>query len=114
MKGNSLFILIVFILLLPLFYTSGQKAVSITPVNNIPSLDGNADDVISLMTSYNFFQLEPDNGNISPSETKIIVLQSTDTLYIAFACFQNSGVTAKIQMRDKFGQSDDGIFLILG
>jgi len=114
MKDNKHLILIVIILLLPLFYSSGQKAVSITPVNNIPSLDGNADDVISLMTSYNFFQLEPDNGNISPSETKIIVLQSTDTLYIAFACFQNSGVTAKIQMRDKFGQSDDGIFLILG
>jgi len=114
MKDNKLLILIVIILLLPGYYASGQKAISLTPVKNIPPLDGNADDVISLMTSYNFFQLEPDNGNISPSETKIIVLQSTDTLYIAIACFQNSEVTAKIQMRDKFGQSDDGIFLILG
>ena len=114
MKDNKLLILIVIILLLPLFNTSGQKVISLTPVNIIPPVDGNADDVFSLMTSYNFFQLEPDNGNISPSETKIIVLQSTDTLYIAFACFQNSEVTAKIQMRDKFGQSDDGIFLILG
>ncbi len=114
MKDNKLLILIVIILLLPGYYASGQKAISLTPVKNIPPLDGNADDVIPLMTSYNFFQLEPDNGNISPSETKIIVLQSTDTLYIAIACFQNSEVTAKIQMRDKFGQSDDGIFLILG
>ncbi|MCU0461033.1 MAG: carbohydrate binding family 9 domain-containing protein [Bacteroidales bacterium] len=114
MKDNKLLILIVIILLLPVFYASGQKSISLTPVKNIPPLDGNADDVISLMTSYNFFQLEPDNGKISPSGTKIIVLQSTDTLYIAIACFQNSEVTAKIQMRDKFGQSDDGIFLILG
>jgi len=114
MKDNKLLIFIVIILFLPVFYASGQKAISLTPVKNIPPLDGNSDDVISLMTSYNFFQLEPDNGNISPSETKIIVLQSTDTLYIAIACFQNSEVTAKIQMRDKFGQSDDGIFLFLG
>ena len=88
MKDNKLLILIVIILLLPLFYASGQKTISHTPVKNIPPLDGNADDVISLMTSYNFFQLEPNNGSASLNETKIVVLQSTDTLYIAIACFQ--------------------------
>ena len=114
MKENKLIILTTLMLLLILFQASGQKAISLFPVKNIPPIDGLAEDVISLMTSYNFFQLEPDNGQKSPSETKIIVLQSKDTLYIAIACFQNSDVTAKIQMRDKFGQSDDGIFLILG
>jgi hypothetical protein len=114
MKGYKLFILTPIMLLLSLFYSYGQKVISLSPVKNIPPIDGNADDVISLMSSYNFFQLEPDNGKESPSETKITVLQSKDTLYIAIACFQNSDVTAKIQMRDKFGQSDDGIFLILG
>lgn len=82
MKDNKLFILIVIILFLPVFYVSGQKAISATPVKNIPPLHDNADDVISLMTSYNFFQLEPDNGNISPSELQItgigtMILQSS-------------------------------------
>jgi hypothetical protein len=66
------------------------------------------------MTSYTFFQLEPIKGAPSPSETKIAVMQSTDTIYFAITCIQKSTVTGKIQLRDKFGQSDDGVFLILG
>ena len=93
-------------------YAAGQKNLQVIPVKHVPPADGKPDDVLSLVTPYNFFQLEPVNGKISPSETKIVVLQSTDTLYVAIACFQNSEVTAKIQMGDKFGQSDDGIFLI--
>ena len=95
-------------------YAAGQKTVQAIPVKYVPSLDGNPDDVLSLMTPYNFFQLEPNNGSTSPNETKMVVLQSADTLYFAFACFQKSSVTGKIQLRDKFAQSDDGIFLILG
>ena len=41
-------------------------------------------------------------------------MQSKDTLYIAFASIQKSVVTGKIQLRDRFAQSDDGVFLILG
>ena len=111
---SAVLILTSILLLLPGLFVSGQKAISITPVKNLPLIDGNSEDVIQLMSSYNFFQLEPNYGSASPNETKIVVLQSTDTLYIAIACFQNSEVTAKIQMRDKFGQSDDGIFVILG
>jgi len=95
-------------------YAAGQKTVQTIPVKHVPPIDGNPDDVLSLMAPYNFFQLEPNIGSASPNETKLVVLQSTDTLYIAIACFQNSDVTAKIKMRDKFGQSDDGIFLIYG
>ena len=108
---KGLFITLLLLFCIPVF---GQKSISVLPVKVIPLIDGKSEDVLSIMTSYSFFQLEPDNGKISPSETKLILLQSTDTLYIAIACFQNSEVTAKIQMRDKFGQSDDGIFLILG
>lgn len=99
---------------MPAFYIAGQKTISVIPVNIIPSIDGKSDDVLSIMTPYNFFQLEPNNGASSPSETKIVAMQSADTLYLAFACFQKSFVTAKIQIRDKIAQSDDGIFLILG
>jgi len=66
------------------------------------------------MTSYNFFQLEPVKGALSNSDTKILVMQSADTLYMAVASVQKSAVTGKIQLRDKFAQSDDGIFVILG
>jgi len=95
-------------------YVTGQNTIEVIPAKQLPSIDGNPDDVLSLMSPYNFFQLEPNNGSASPDETRIVVLQSSDTLYIAVACFQSSEVTAKIQMRDKFGQSDDGIVLILG
>jgi len=102
------------LLLLPGLFVSGQKTISITPVTRLPLIDGNSDDVIQLMTSYNFLQMEPNNGSASPDDTKIVVLQSADTIYFAFACFQKSPVTGKIQLRDKFAQSDDGVFLILG
>jgi hypothetical protein len=110
-KFSSLFILL---FLIPAYYVAGQKTISVIPVKIIPSIDGKSEDVLSLMTSYNFFQLEPSNGASSPSETKIVAMQLADTLYLAFACFQKSAVTAKIQMRDKFAQSDDGMYLILG
>ncbi len=93
---------------------SGQRSISITPVKSLPLIDGNPDDVIQLMTSYNFFQLEPVKGAPSQSETKILLMQSKDTLYIAVVSLQKSAVTGKIQLRDKFAESDDGIFLILG
>lgn len=110
-KFCSLFI---FLLLLPAVYADGQKTIAVITAKTIPTIDGKSDDVLSLMTSYNFFQLEPENGTPSSSETKIVVMQSVDTLYVAFACFQRSAVMAKIQLRDKFAQSDDGVYLILG
>ena len=64
-------------------YAVGQKtvqAVQAIPVKHVPSIDGNPDDVLSLMTPYNFFQLEPNNGSTSPNETKMVVLQSANTL----------------------------------
>ncbi len=114
MNIHKFYPLFIILLLLPFFYVAGQKTISTIPVKIIPPIDGKSEDVISLMTSYNFFQLEPDNGTISPSETKMLIMQSADSLYIAFACVQKSAVTAKMQMRDKFAQSDDGIYLILG
>jgi len=114
MNRHKFYSLLLSSLLLPVVYAEGQKTIEVIPTKTIPSIDGKSDDVMSLMTSYNFFQLEPDNGASSPSETKIVVMQSADTLYIAFACFQRSAVTAKIQLRDKFALSDDGIYLILG
>jgi hypothetical protein len=100
--------------LLPYFIVDGQRTITVYSANTIPVIDGKSDDVMPLMTSYNFFQLEPVKGVPSPSETKIVVIQSTDTLYIAVACIQKSIVTGKIQLRDKFSQSDDGIFIVLG
>jgi hypothetical protein len=106
--------IILILLSIPSFYVAGQKTIPVIPIKTVPSIDGKPDDVLSFMTSYNFYQLEPNYGTYSPSETKIVVMQSVDTLYIAFACIQKSAVTGKIQMRDKFAQSDDGIFIILG
>jgi len=41
-------------------------------------------------------------------------MQNETAIYFGIACFQKVPVTAKIQVRDKFAQSDDGIFIILG
>jgi hypothetical protein len=110
----KIFLIVFSLVFLSSINAAGQKTLQTVLAKHIPPIDGNPDDVLSLMIPYNFFQLEPNNGSISPNVTKMMVLQSTDTLYIAIACIQNSEVTAKIQTRDKFGQSDDGIFLILG
>jgi hypothetical protein len=84
------------------------------PVKALPEIDGQCEDVMSYMTNYDFFQLEPQNGFSSFSHTKIIVMQDESAVYVGIACFQIVPVTAKIQVRDKFAQSDDGIFVILG
>ncbi len=114
MPGNlhkELFITLLFLFCTPIY---SQNSIKVIPVKTIPYIDGKSDDIWPLMVSYTFFQLEPVKGDPSPSETKIAVMQSTDTLYIAIACIQKSAVTGKIQLRDKFAQSDDGVFLILG
>lgn len=105
------FIILLLLISTPLF---GQRSINVLPVKTIPSIDGKPEDIWSQMTSYSFFQLEPSNGAPSPSETKIVLMQSKDTLYIAIASVQKSVVTGKIQLRDRFAQSDDGVFLILG
>lgn len=92
----------------------GQQSIKVQTVNSIPAIDGYVDDISSRMESFNFYQLEPVNGEPSPSETRLITLQSADTLYMAFACFQDSRISARIQIRDKLAESDDGIFIILG
>ena len=106
------------ILLAILFLSSvslqGQNSITVIPIKTIPVIDGIQEDLESLMTSCYFYQLEPLIGEPSQSETRIVVLQSNDTLYFAISCIQDAAVTAKIQVRDKFAQSDDGIFLILG
>src|SRR4030042_2312763 len=101
MNENKIISLLLFLLLVPVGYAEGQKTISVIPMKKIPSVDGKSDDVMSLMTTNYFFQLEPVNGASSPSETKVVIVQSVDSLYIAFACFQKSVVTAKIQLRDK-------------
>ena len=53
-------------------------------------MDGKLADIELLMISYNFFQLELVNGEPSPSETKMVLLQSKDTLYIAIASVRDS------------------------
>jgi len=111
--GHKLSI-IVLLLLLPLNHLSGQKVITVIPVSSIPPIDGKSDDISPQLSPYNFFGLEPVRGVASPSETRIAVMQSRDTLYFAIACIQNSPVTAKIQSRDKFAQNDDGFFIILG
>lgn len=39
-------------------YAVGQKTIQVVPAKQLPSIDGNPDDVLSLMTPFNFFQLE--------------------------------------------------------
>jgi len=92
----------------------GQSTVQVLPVKTLPAIDGRYDDIDSALKSYNFIQLEPQNGNSSLSQTKVIVMQNETAIYFGIACFQKVPVTAKIQVRDKFAQSDDGIFIILG
>ena len=46
-------------------YALGQKTVQTIPVKNLPPIDGIPDDVLSLMTPFNFFQLEPNKGSAS-------------------------------------------------
>jgi hypothetical protein len=96
------------------FSVHGQRTIEVLTAKTLPVIDGRYDDVDSLFSSYNFIQLEPQNGDTSLSRTKIIVLQNETAIYFGIACFQNVPVTAKIQVRDKFAQSDDGIFILLG
>ena len=93
---------------------NGQRTIQVLPVKTLPSIDGRYDDIDSILIGYNFIQLEPQNGDTSLSQTKIIVLQNETAVYFGIACFQKVPVTAKIQVRDKFAQSDDGISVILG
>ncbi|MBE0675559.1 MAG: carbohydrate binding family 9 domain-containing protein, partial [Bacteroidales bacterium] len=83
-------------------------------MKTLPAIDGNYGDIDSLLMSYYFIQLEPQNGDTSLSQTKIVVMQNETAIYFGIACFQKAAVTGKIQVRDKFAQSDDGIFVILG
>ncbi|MHC1733141.1 MAG: DUF5916 domain-containing protein [Bacteroidales bacterium] len=117
MKAEAAFVRIAIFLLPVILSTgkiSGQEILALTRVNSVPVVDGDPEDVSGLLSSYYFFGLEPVRGAVSDSETKIAVLQSRDTLFFAIACMQKAPVTAKIQLRDKFAQSDDGIFVILG
>jgi hypothetical protein len=93
---------------------SGQRNIEVFPVKTLPAIDGKYDDVDSLLKSYYFIQLEPVNGDTSISNTRIIVMQDEKAIYFGIACYQNVPVTGKIQVRDRFAQSDDGIFIILG
>ena len=102
-------------LLFFLFVTvSGQRDIEVFPVKKLPAIDGKYEDIDSLLMNYNFIQLEPLNGDTSISNTRIIVMQDEKTIYLGIACYQNVPVTGKIQVRDRFAQSDDGIFIILG
>ena len=93
---------------------SGQRNIEVFPVKKLPAIDGKYDDIDSLLMNYNFIQLEPLNGDTSISNTRIIVMQDEKAIYFGIACYQNVPVTGKIQVRDRFAQSDDGIFIILG
>ena len=95
-------------------YGYGQRIMEVLPVKTLPAIDGRYDDIDSILIGYNFIQLEPQNGDTSLSKTKIIVMQNETAMYFGIACFQEVPVTAKIQVRDKFAQSDDGISVILG
>jgi len=93
---------------------SGQRNIEVFPVKTLPAIDGKYDDIDSLLMNYSFIQLEPINGDTSISNTRIIVMQDDQAIYFGIACYQNVPVTGKIQVRDRFAQSDDGIFIILG
>ncbi|MBP7509993.1 MAG: carbohydrate binding family 9 domain-containing protein [Prolixibacteraceae bacterium] len=93
---------------------SGQRNIEVFPVKTLPAIDGKFDDIDTLLLNYNFIQLEPVNGDTSISNTRIIVMQDEKAIYFGIACYQNVPVTGKIQVRDRFAQSDDGIFIILG
>ncbi len=93
---------------------SGQRNIEVFPVKTLPAIDGKYDDIDSLLMNYNFIQLEPVNGDTSISNTRIIVMQDEKAIYFGIACYQDVPVTGKIQVRDRFAQSDDGIFIILG
>jgi len=98
-----------------LFVTvSGQRNLDVLTVKTLPAVDGRYEDVDSLLINYKFIQLEPLNGDTSLSNTRIIVMQDEKAIYFGIACYQSVPVTGKIQVRDKFVQSDDGIFAILG
>jgi len=71
------FIILLLLICTPIF---GQKSINVLPVKTIPPIDGKQEDIWSQMTSYSFFQLEPLNGEPSSSETKMILMQSKDTL----------------------------------
>jgi len=102
-------------LLFFLFVTvSGQRNIEVFPVKTLPAIDGKFDDIDTLLLNYNFIQLEPLNGDTSLSNTRIIVMQDEKAIYFGIACYQDAPVTGKIQVRDRFAQSDDGIFVILG
>ncbi len=102
-------------LLFFLFVTvSGQRNIEVFPVKTLPAIDGKFDDIDSLLMNYNFIQLEPLNGDTTISNTRIIVMQDEKAIYFGIACYQDVPVTGKIQVRDRFAQSDDGIFIILG
>ncbi len=94
--------------------TYGQQTINVLPGKILPVIDGRCDDIMSSLINFNFIQLEPQNGDSSLSQTKIVVRQDEKAIYIGIACFQKVPVTSKIQVRDKFAQSDDGIFVILG
>ncbi len=93
---------------------NGQRVITVLPVKSLPAIDGRYEDIDSLLVSYHFIQLEPQLGEASRSDTRIIVMQDESAIYFGIACFQQVPVTGKIQVRDKFAQSDDGIFIILG
>ncbi len=84
------------------------------PCRQLPNIDGNYEDVINQCQTWQFIQLEPSNGQPSGSSTKLIAYYNHQALYIGIACYQKAAITASIQARDKFAQSDDNIILILG
>ena len=92
---------------------NGQPTIEVLPVKILPPIDGQYDDIDTNLMSYHFIQLEPQNGVSSLSRTKIVVMQNETAIYFGIACYQNVPVTANIQVRDKFAQSDDGIFVFL-
>ncbi len=107
-------ILLISLLFFISFTINGQRSINVLHVKNLPAIDVRYIDIDSLLKSYNFIKLEPQNGDTSLSQTKIVVMQNETAIYFGIACFQKVPVTGKIQVRDKFSQSDDGIFVLLG
>lgn len=107
--------LITFLILLCNGISHGQEIINTNSASTPPQIDG-----IIKPAEWNyadstsgFKQIEPDKGAAATERTVVWVTYDKENVYFAFKCYQDKGVVANVQTRDKLIKSDDAIMLVL-
>jgi hypothetical protein len=92
-----------------------QVIVNAIKISSPPQIDGLIDENewAGANPVSTFTQLEPSNRQAATKNTSVFLAYDEFNIYVAFKCYQDNGIVANVQTRDKLKKSDDAVMLIL-